>query len=233
MTPAQWSKAISRPRKIQLWTQCSSGTRCNTSMTQGNKAFRRNITLAPKNITIGQYQNFNKPTISIRILQLLEMAKENNSSYGTHIGMYKVASQNPKLGWIFHLKLEIPSLEGYAPERQWLSTYVMWLKKINSWEVTELHTICLLDPEGNKNYKWLGIDEMWAEIKYGKISPEQYSQPEINAMSHGVNRRLVFEYKIYLRQILSLACSDLKICSDRILHITASIYLQRLGLPIS
>ena len=51
-------------------------------------------------------------------------------------------------------------------------------------------------------------------------------------MSHGVNRRIILEYQIYLRQTFSLECSDLKILYDRIVHISAIIALQSLGLTI-
>ena len=42
-------------------------------------------------------------------------------------------------------------------------------------------------------------------IDHGKFSPEQYIIPQRSAMTHGVNRRLLFDYQLYLQQHFSLA----------------------------
>ena len=73
---------------------------------------------------------------------------------------------------------------------------------------------------------------MIAAIDHRQISPEQYSKPQCSAVAHGINRRLAFDYQQYLRQPFSLACSDLKIWYDQIVHSAARLALQRLGINI-
>ena len=50
---------------------------------------------------------------------------------------------------------------GYAPERHQLSIDCVLLKKLNSWDVIDLRTICLLESEEKHNYRQLGIYVMW------------------------------------------------------------------------
>ena len=55
-----------------------------------------------------------------------KIVKENKSSQGPHIIMYKVAAHNPLLGQIFHQKSEIPYLSGYSFRRYRTGTNVMF-----------------------------------------------------------------------------------------------------------
>ena len=73
---------------------------------------------------------------------------------------------------------------------------------------------------------------MQEAIEYRQISPKQYSRPQHRAVAHRINQRLVFDYQQYIRQPLSLACSDLKILYGRNIHSAASLALQRLGIPL-
>ena len=146
--------------------------------------------------------------------------------------MYKFTAQHTQLGWIFHLKSEIPIMGGYAQDRHRLISYWMLLKKLISQDVTYIRTICLLYLEVNNNYKQHKRYAMRASIKHGHIYLDKYFQPRRNAMAHEVKIILVFDYQIYIRWTFNLAYSDLKSCYDRIVHNTASIALQHLGLPI-
>ena len=65
-----------------------------------------------------------------------------------------------------------------------------------------------------------------------KIDPEQYNIPQCSAVAQIINRRMVFDYQKYLQQPFSIACSDLKICYDRIFHSAASLALQCLGIVL-
>ena len=65
-----------------------------------------------------------------------------------------------------------------------------------------------------------------------KIDPEQYNIPQCSAVAQIINRRMVFDYQKYLQQPFSIACSDLKICYDRIFHSAASLALQCLGITL-
>ena len=73
---------------------------------------------------------------------------------------------------------------------------------------------------------------MIAAIDHRQISPEQYSKPQCSAVAHGINRRLAFDYQQYLRQPFSLACSDLKIWYDQIVHSAARLALERLWISL-
>ena len=55
---------------------------------------------------------------------------------------------------------------GYALERHLLSKDCMLFKNLNSWDAKELHTIFLLEVEGNHSCKQLGIDVMQAALKH-------------------------------------------------------------------
>ena len=51
-------------------------------------------------------------------------------------------------------------------------------------------------------------------------------------MEHGINHILVFDYQLYLRQLFSLACSDLETCYDIIVHSYARLAFQRIWIPL-
>jgi len=50
------------------------------------------------------------------------------------------------------------------------------------------------------------------------------------AIEHVLNRKLVFDYCAYKKQAYSLCPCDLKGCYDRIVHLAASLALQRIGI---
>ena len=96
----------------------------------------------------------------------------------------------------------------------------------------DLRTIVLFDSEVNHTYKHIVREAIRASIYHRKIAPEQYIRPQHSAAAHVINWILVFDFQRYLRQPLSLACSDLKMYYDRIVHQAASLALQCLGTPI-
>ena len=132
--------------------------------------------------------------------------------------MYKSAVQHSLLGCIFHHKSEIPYLPGYSLRRHCIGTAVMLTKQADSWDVKDLRTIFLLDSEENHTYKRIGRKAIRAFIEHRKLLQSNTSDHKASTVSHGINRTLVFDYKRYLLQPFSLACSDIKICYDRIFH---------------
>ena len=62
-----------------------------------------------------------------------KIVKENTSSPGPHIIMYKAAAQHPLLGWIFHHKYEITYLSGYSLRQHCTGNNVMLTKKTASY----------------------------------------------------------------------------------------------------
>ena len=135
----------------------------------GNKHYHIYPPLAPIDTTIGQYHNFKNLQSQLAVCYSWKVFKVNTSLHGPYIGMNKSADQHPQLGWIFHLNSEIPILRVYAPEIHQLSTDCMLLENLNSWDVTELCTICLLDLEVNHNYKRLRRYSIRAEFNHRQI----------------------------------------------------------------
>jgi hypothetical protein len=107
---------------------------------------------------------------------------------------------------------------------------VMLLKKENSYAVDNLRTIVLFDSEANMNYKHLGRRAMQAALKNQLIATEQYSRPHRKSIDHALNRRLVMDHQLYIRQPYAITSCDLKSCYDRINHTSASLALQRTGI---
>ena len=101
-----------------------------------------------------------------------KIIKENKSSQGSQIGMYKSAEQHPLLGWIFHHNDEITYLSRYSLRRHRTCTNIMLPKKTDSWDVKDLRTTVLLESEANNTYKRIRIEASNAAIEHGKFSPE-------------------------------------------------------------
>ena len=59
----------------------------------------------------------------------------------------------------------------------------------------DLLTIAPLDSEENHSYKCIGRESMRAAIYHRKITPEQYSRPQLSTISNGINCKLVFGYQ--------------------------------------
>jgi Reverse transcriptase (RNA-dependent DNA polymerase). len=51
------------------------------------------------------------------------------------------------------------------------------------------------------------------------------------SIDHSINRRLVMDHQLYIRQPYVLTGCDLKSCYDRINHTTAGLSLQKVGTP--
>jgi Reverse transcriptase (RNA-dependent DNA polymerase). len=160
-------------------------------------------------------------------------AKERTSSNGPHFGHYKASMYHPHIAKLLYKRALLPVVTGYAPRRHRQGIDVMLLKKENTYDVDRLRTIVLFDSEANMNYKHLGRRAMNAAIASDQIATEQYSRPNRKAIDHALNRRLVIDHQLYLRQPYAITSCDLKSCYDRINHTAASLTLQRLGIAKS
>ena len=58
----------------------------------------------------------------------MEIVKDNTSSQGPHIRMYKAEAHHPLLGWMFHYNYEMPYLSGYSLRRHRSGIDVMLTK---------------------------------------------------------------------------------------------------------
>jgi Reverse transcriptase (RNA-dependent DNA polymerase). len=74
---------------------------------------------------------------------------------------------------------------------------------------------------------------MKAAIKNNLIADEQYSRPGRKSIDHSINRRLVMDHQLYIRQPYVLTSCDLKSCYDRINHTAAGLCLQKAGVEQS
>jgi hypothetical protein len=157
-------------------------------------------------------------------------AKETTSSNGPHFGHYKAGVTHHQIGPLLYQHSQIPILTGYSPRRHREGIDVMLLKKEQNYNVDNLSTIVLIDSEANMNYKHLGRRAMSAAILQNQIATEQYSRPKRKAIDHAINRRLVMDHQLYLRQPYAMTSCDLKSCYDRINHSSASLALQRIGI---
>ena len=158
--------------------------------------------------------------------------RTSTSSIGPHIGHYKAATQNLQLTKIFHMKLEIPFLGVFAPDRypKWLD--VMIMKKAESNSIGDLRTVVLFDSEANHGNKWIGKFTMNKAVQQGDIATEQYSQTGHSAEDHALKQKLTFNHHKFKCSPLALVCSGLKSCYNRVVHAAVSLALQRIGLPI-
>jgi hypothetical protein len=158
-------------------------------------------------------------------------AKEGTSSNGPHFGHYKAAIKHSYIGPLLYKRSLLPMVTGYSPQRHRMGVDVMLLKKENNVHVDNLRTIVLFDSEANMNFKHLGRRSMHSAINSDQIATEQYSRPHRKAIDHALNRKLMMDHQLYMRQPYAMTSCDLKSCYDRINHSSAGLALQRIGVP--
>ena len=90
----------------------------------------------------------------------------------------------------------------------------MILKKANSFNISMLCTVVLMDSEFNHSNKQVGKQAMDMALKMGEVVDKQYSCPGRKAIDHALNRQLIFDYHLFWRSPYTLGCSDLKSCYD-------------------
>ena len=67
----------------------------------------------------------------------------------------------------------------------------MFLKKANSFDISMLRTIVIMDSEFNPSKKQVGKQVMGMALEMGKVVDEQYSRPGWKAIDHALNRSLM------------------------------------------
>jgi hypothetical protein len=72
---------------------------------------------------------------------------------------------------------------------------------------------------------WKAEDEKW-------LAPEQYgSRKNFLAINHCLNKRLSFDILRQYKQSGAICVNNMKGCYDRIVHLVASLCMQRWGMP--
>lgn len=77
--------------------------------------------------------------------QSWKIKKENTSSIGRHFGHYKAAMRDELLACALWMKSYLPMITGYSPDCYRQGTDCMILKKKNSFAISDLRTIVLMD----------------------------------------------------------------------------------------
>ena len=174
------------------------------------------------------------PSLSLEdFIQSWKIKNEQTSSMGSHFGHYQAATRDELLACLLWIKMELPMITGYSPMHHRQGTDCMILKKANSFDISLLRTIVLMDAEFNHMNSVIGRLAMHRAIDTGQLAREQYSRPGRTAAAHALNRRLIFDTQLTKRIPYSLAMSDLKSCYDRVVHSAVSLAFQRLGIPIT
>ena len=107
----------------------------------------------------------------------------------------------------------------------------MILKKSGLFDLEKLRTLCLFQADHNHNNKFLGREMMNKAVKDSLIAPEQYSVPGKKAISHALNKTLLFDNVRYQKANMCITSCDLKSCYDRIVHSPAMIAARSIGTP--
>ena len=139
--------------------------------------------------------------------------KTATSSIGLHIGRYKASTQQPYLAGLFHLKKVLKRSRCHDYE------------KAESNGIGDLKMVVLLDSKANHGKKWVGIFTMNTAVQKGNTATEEYNRPRRSTEDHTHNRKLMFDHHKFKRLPLDLACSNLKSCYDRVVHIAVSLAL--------
>ena len=130
------------------------------------------------------------------------------------------------------LLTSIPYRTGLSPER-WQHGTNCWLeKKKGNFNVEKLRTILLYEADFNMMNKFIGRQMMKSAEHFGDMAPEQFgSRNAKSAIDHCLNKCLVTDLMRQYRIAGALLSNDAKSCYDRILHATASLSMQRIGMP--
>jgi hypothetical protein len=155
------------------------------------------------------------PSITLKdFIKSWRIKKEHTSSMGSHFGHYQAATRSELLACLLWMKMELPILTGYSPMHHRQGTDCMILKKANSYDISLLRTIVLMDSEFNHLNSIIGRLAMHRALDTDQLAREQYSRPGQTAAAHALNRRLIFDTQLTKRVPYSLAMSDLKSCYD-------------------
>ncbi len=159
-------------------------------------------------------------------------ANEKTASGELHMGHFKAAARHKRLGWFNFLMAIVPYSAGYVPNRWKKGTDVMILKEEEVFLLSKLRTIVLYEADYNHENKRLGRAAMKQAIKSGNIAREQFSRPSRSSQENVICKRLIFDYCRGKKKAMGMCACDLKSCYDRIVHVAASLALQRVGVPL-
>ena len=161
-------------------------------------------------------------------------AKESTSSgrSGLHFGHCKAGCQHNGICRFEAIMANIPYQTGHSPPRWRKEISVMFQKKKDNHDVEKTRTIMLMETDFNQNNKLLGKNTMARAEQFHTIAREQYgSRKAHSAIDHCINKRLTFDIIRQKRIPGAHLASDAVSCYDRIVHSTASLAMQAIGVP--
>lgn len=145
---------------------------------------------------------------------------------------WKAACLDPTLAAIDAAWANYPYVTGYSPKRWRNGVDLMIPKKTNNTRVENLRPIVLFEVDCNQNHKRLGRQVMRLAEAQGGIAREQYgSRKGHMPAEQSLNKRLTFDLLRCERRSAVDSAVDLRSNYDLVAHATASISLQRQGLP--
>ena len=159
-------------------------------------------------------------------------ANERTASGELHMGHFKASARHSRLGWMNFVMAVLPYTAGYVPRRWRKGTDVMLLKKDENFLLSKLRTIVLYEADFNHENKRLGRSAMKQAVAKGNIAKEQFSRPARSAQENVICKRLIFDYCRSKKKAFGMCACDLKSCYDQIVHVAASLALQRIGVSV-
>jgi hypothetical protein len=125
--------------------------------------------------------------------------------------------------------VSITGLTGYCPKRWSKAIDVMIPKKADSKHVKKLRIIALFHSLLNMLDKKVARQATQSTIKLDVIPSEAYAKLGFRSNDCGLNKVLTYDISCQRKNPAALCSNDAKSCYDRIMHVIASICLERVG----
>ena len=104
-------------------------------------------------------------------------------------------------------------------------------KKKGKRRVDKLRAILLYKADFNQNNKKIGREMMYYAEDLQLIAKEQYgSRKSLSAVDHSLNKTLTYDLIRQLKKPGALCSNNAKSCYDCIVHLLASLAMQRMGM---
>ena len=158
-------------------------------------------------------------------------AKERTSSGEAHFGMWKAGARHPILGRLEWMLSTLPSIKGFSPDIWQKATDVMIVKASGNTDLDALRTVVLYEADFNFINKQIGRAAVRNAIQNGQMAEEQFAKSNSSPIDQCISRRIVFDLIRFQKASMVLCSSDLLSCYDRIVHSSASLAMQRYGIP--
>jgi hypothetical protein len=147
-----------------------------------------------------------------------------------HFGHFMANTYDTEIATIDAIMSALPFLHGFCPQRWCQGINVMLEKKPGVNLVSKLRTIVLFEPDFNHSNKRLGRLMLENAETNQALADEQYgSRVHKSAIEQCINKRLTFDIIRQAKIDAAICSNDAKGCYDRIIHGTASLAMQRVG----